>query len=422
MRHLFHIFRGQKILEIGSGNGKFTRALNEATRGECKITVLESFPGSLSGEKFDYIVANRLLEGQNLIEFSKAAKSLLRPGGGFLLYESNRQNFLMSRKQILSRLSEIGYVEADVLPHDFLYPAMPGFLLGPIQHLNVVLENFPGLRNFANTIYIWGTNPAPASQNRALVDLSEHKEFLGNVSFVIPCHNEEKNIIPTIEGLSGFFDRYIFEIIVVDDNSSDKTAEITAKYAESDKRIRLIRRSPPNGVGRALRDGLSQAKGKYILIMDSDFQHIIPEMRDLFDAIAQGADVAVGSRFSRESVLVNYSFTKIIANRSFHLLVNLLLNKKCRDISNNLKILRREVVKKLIIESDDFAANAETGLKPILLGYRVVEVPISWINRSSDMGSSTFEIFKTGPNYFKLLARLVYRRLTKQPCQKEPHK
>jgi len=84
-----------------------------------------------------------------------------------------------------------------------------------------------------------------------------------------------------------------------------------------------------------------------------------------------------------------------------------------------LKIFRSEVAKKLVIESDDFAANVETGLKPILLGYRAVEVPISWVNRSVDMGLSTFQIFKTGPNYWKILLRLTWRRITKQPCQKE---
>ena len=65
----------------------------------------------------------------------------------------------------------------------------------------------------------------------------------------------------------------------------------------------------------------------------------------------------------------------------------------------------------MIIESDDFSANAETGLKPLLLGYKVVEVPISWVDRSINMGFSTFRIFKTGPNYFKILLCLFYRRL-----------
>jgi glycosyltransferase involved in cell wall biosynthesis len=166
----------------------------------------------------------------------------------------------------------------------------------------------------------------------------------------------------------------------------------------------------PNGVGRALRDGLAAVSGRYVLMIDCDFQHILPELTGLFDAVAQGADVAIGSRFSRDSVLLNYAFTKIVANRGFHILANILLRKHFRDVTNNLKLMKREVADRLYIESDDFAANAETGLQPILLGYNVVEVPVSWINRSVDMGFSSFNLMNVGPNYIRILFRLMWRR------------
>ena len=466
MRHLFHILPGQRILEIGAGNGKFSRALAAATRNECEITsvvfsskyrdeikeapygnnikivCVNSFPGLLRSEKFDWVVAYHMLDNQTRNVFLSSIRPLIRPGGGLLLFEPNPWNPYFQIRKILSRflplargtltdpvplnrllvfsvLSEIGYTQINVLPYDFLYSPIPRFLLWPARNLSVVMENFPYLRNFAGSLYIWARNPACEDSTPYTVDLCDHQIFFGKVSFVIPCHNEEMNIPPLIKGLNNFYGKYIFEILIVDDNSADRTADVTERLAEQDKSIRLIKRSPPNGVGRALRDGLREAKGEYILIMDCDFQHIIPEMRDLFDVIANGADVAVGSRFSRRSVLINYAFTKILANRVFHILANLLLGKRIRDVTNNLKLFRREVAKRLVIESNDFAANAETGLKPILLGYNVVEVPISWINRSIDMGFSTFRIFKTGPNYWKFLLSMVWRHFTKHPYQKE---
>src|SRR5580700_11012979 len=120
--------------------------------------------------------------------------------------------------------------------------------------------------------------------------------------------------------------------------------------------------------------------------MDSDFVQIVPELRDLFDAVADGCDGAIGSRFSHQSVLLNYPFLKILCNRGFHLLVNIFLDSRIRDISNNLKLYRADIIKNIDIEQDHFAANVETGLKPILAGYDVREVPISWINRTVDMG------------------------------------
>lgn len=459
MRHLFHILPGQKILEIGAGNGRFTSALIDVTRNECKITAaifspeyrsqiekevsgfnvdivyLDSFPGPLTRERFDFVIANHLLANRFSGLFLHKVKSLIKPGGGLLLFEPNpwnpysrirkaiqsflpfcfrrpRESFAFNRLQIFSLLSEIGYTQINVLPYDFLYAPIPKFLLWPAKNLSIIMENFPYLRNLAGSLCIWAKNPAAEGKKDYTVDLCMHDALFGKVSFVVPCHNEEMNIPLLIEKLNDFYGKYMYEIIIVDDNSTDRTAEVTEGLMEKYQNIRLIKRSPPNGVGLALRDGICQASGEYILIMDCDFQHIIPEMRDLFDAIANGADVAIGSRFSRESVLINYGFTKIIANRAFHLLANLFLGKHFRDVSNNLKIFRREVAKKLIIESNDFAANAETGLKPILLGYKVAEVPISWINRSINMGFSTFRIFRVGPNYGRVLFRLAWERIT----------
>ncbi|MFH1505237.1 MAG: bifunctional class I SAM-dependent methyltransferase/glycosyltransferase family 2 protein [Candidatus Omnitrophota bacterium] len=454
MRHLFHILPGQRILEIGAGDGSFTKALNIATRGECEITAvvfsrerrdemkkkftdknikviyLDSFSDLPREEKFDYITAHHTLDNETYDTFLRGIKPLIKQGGCFLLFEPNPWNpyyrarkliqrllprqwkrpattVLLNRLQVFSVLSKTGYTDINVLPYDFLYPPIPKFLLWPVQHLSLIMENCPYLRNFAGDLCIWARNPAPEDYLQPSRDFSEHEMFFGKVSFVVPCHNEEMNVLPIIRGLSNFYSKYIFEIIIIDDNSSDKTAEVAHSLAKEYKYVKVIKRLPPCGVGRALRDGLNQAKGEYILIMDSDFQHIIPEMRDLFDAIAAGADVAVGSRFSRQSVLLNYPFTKIIANRAFHILVNIFLAKRCRDISNNLKILRREVVENLTIEFDDFAANAETGLKPLLMGYKVKEVPISWANRSMDMGFSSFKIMKTGHNYWRLFFRLI---------------
>jgi hypothetical protein len=153
--------------------------------------------------------------------------------------------------------------------------------------------------------------------------------------------------------------------------------------------------------------------------MDCDFLHILPEFRDLFDAIARGREGAIGSRFSYESILVNYPFPKILCNRLFHLLVNLLCRLRVRDLSNNLKLFRADILKNLKIQEPHFAANAETGLRPLLAGYDIEEVPISWINRGVDMGSSTFKVVGVAPGYLRVLLD-VLRRNRKRAPYREP--
>ncbi len=80
-----------------------------------------------------------------------------------------------------------------------------------------------------------------------------------------------------------------------------------------------------------------------------------------------------------------------------------------RDVSNNLKLYRADILKTLNIEEPHFAANMETGLKPLLAGYDIKEVPMSWINRTVGMGASTFRIVKVAPGYFRGLMRTLWQ-------------
>jgi dolichol-phosphate mannosyltransferase len=146
-----------------------------------------------------------------------------------------------------------------------------------------------------------------------------------------------------------------------------------------------------------------------ILVLSSAFSDLVDSSREMFHAAAAGADIVRGSRFSKESVLINYPIQKIRCNRSFHILLKLLFYRRVRDLTDNLKLMRREVADDLDLEAAWFAANAETGLKPLLMGYKVRSVPVSWINRTPEMCQSTFSLFNNGLEYAKALALLAWR-------------
>jgi dolichol-phosphate mannosyltransferase len=322
----------------------------------------------------------------------------------------------MRKYKLMKAASHQSFTHVEVVPFDIVHPLIPRKLIHLSQSLSYIVEHAPIIKELCGTLYIWAKKPG-GSDTRPPVDLAEHTSLADSTSVVIPCHNEEMNIPRLVQSLMSMYGSYIHEIIIVNDNSRDRTAEVTREISRSEPRVKLIDRKPPNGVGRALRDGYAAASGRYILTMDCDFLHILPEFRDLFDAVARGRDGAFGSRFSYESMLINYPFPKILANRAFHGLVNLMLPIRIRDLSNNLKLCRAHILKDLNIEQPHFAANAETGLKPLLAGYDIEEVPISWIDRSIDMGSSTFNVVKVAPGYFRALMRLVWhgRKAAKAP-------
>jgi len=445
-RHLVHLLPGQSILELGCGDGLFTVQLQRVCRGENPITavtfdprrdrpaglpanveyhaVSSSLDQELGAQKFDFVVAIDLLDQANCAALLQQARDLLRPGGQLLLYESNPWNpvlrlrrtiarlagrpdprRLLNRTQLYELMSEIGFIRCFAVYNDFVYRPLTRRLAWAMRNLSIVLENTRGVRRLAGSILLHAQLP-PRVVPKPSISLFEHEQLRRAVSVVLPCHNEEMNLEPMVNRLRELFGEYLREIILVDDNSADGTRAIISDLARRDPAIVPIYREPPNGVGLALTDGYRVATGEWVLSMDCDFQHLLPEVRDLLDAAAQGYDMAVGSRFSRYSVLLNYPLMKIIANRSFHLLANAVLLRRFRDLTNNLKLIRRDVLEKLLLTQSGFAINAETGLQPQLMGCKIKEVPISWINRTPDMGMSSFRLVKVGGGYWQVLWRL----------------
>ena len=454
VRHCLHVLPGEKILELGAGSGLWTEHLAAVLRGENPVTAavfneglakrafgkkipntkfiqVTNLATDLTAESFDYVVGTAILCHDQYPQNLAALYRLLKPGGQLLFFEANYwnpqvflKNFIrpvgrwsgdarcqvgMRKYKLMKIASHQGFTNVEVIPYDIIHPLTPRSLVPLVQSMAFVLEHTPVVRELCGTLYIWLVKPGSEEARRPRVNFATHRALFGSTSVVVPCHNEEMNIPRLVDTLVRMYGDYIHEIIVVNDNSTDRTAEVTREVALTERRVKLVNRNPPNGVGRALRDGYAAATGRYILTMDSDFVQIVPEFRDLFDAIVDGRDGAIGSRFSHESILINYPFFKVICNRGFHALVRLLLLARVRDVSNNLKLYRAEILKNLEIEEPHFAANMETGLKPLLSGYDIKEVPISWINRTIDMGSSSFKILNVAPAYFCALLRTIWR-------------
>ncbi len=445
------VLPGQRILELGAGGGIWTEHLAAVLDGQsllsaavfnrdlADVTQSKNLPNTeficiddirsdFPPECFDCVVGTDILTDELWPSTLGFVYRCLKPGGQFLFFARNASNPLARMRKVVSgfrKRKESDGLQQAISSQDCIDEAVRrGFdgvefdlsevispLEGAVGHaIGLILERAPVTGRFSSVVSLRGAKPGSMThQGGSPASLAMHPQLFGAVSVVVPCHNEDVNIERLVSTLVGMYDAYLHEIVIVDDNSSDHTAEVAAAVACEEPRVKLVERNPPGGVGRALRDGYAAATGKYILSIDCDFITIASEFRGLFDAVAEGYDGAIGSRFSSESALVRYPFFKILCNRGYHLLLNLLLGRRVRDISNNLKLYRAEILKGLDIEEPRFAANVETGLKPLLLNYRIREVPASWINRTADMGKSSFNLLKVGPDYLKVLIRTTWR-------------
>jgi len=228
------------------------------------------------------------------------------------------------------------------------------------------------------------------------------------LSVILAARNEEENIPKLVSELLKTLNKYILEIIVVNDVSTDGTASIVKDLMKKYRKVKLINRLPPPGVGRAIRTGFANISKKcdWVLTMDSDFISNVPEIIPMLEQVGQN-DGVIGSRYMPKGKLVNYPFLKMVSNRIYHLLLRLMLGINQYDLTNNFKLYKREIITSIKWQSDDFAINAETGLFPILKGYKIVEVPVSWTQRS--YGKSHFKVFKLAPSYIKVFFRALTR-------------
>lgn len=245
------------------------------------------------------------------------------------------------------------------------------------------------------------------------------KQF--KMSVVMPAHNEENNLQKIIPALFKELDRYIYEIIVVNDASSDRTREVGEQLMKRYPQLRMVNRVPPCGVGRALRDGykaVSKNSG-WVLSMDSDFLENITEIKRLIEKAGQGYDGVIGSRYIDQGKLVNYPIIKKVANRTYHFFVRGILGIRQKDLTNNFKLYKREVFGSIPLSANDFAINAETGIYPVLCGYRIAEAPVSWVQRYFD--KSDFKVFKLAPSYLKVAFKAIGMRLSGR-CRRQKEK
>lgn len=225
------------------------------------------------------------------------------------------------------------------------------------------------------------------------------------LSIVIPAYNEESCIESTVTALNDELrkENIPHEILIVNDNSSDRTPEILKRLSTDREEIRFITNFPPhNGFGFAIRKGLENFIGDVVAIYMADASDLPQDVVRFYAKIVEGADCCFGNRWSKGGNVVDYPKHKLYLNRFTNYFISLLFQMRYLDTTNAFKMYRREVIEGLKpFLSHHFNLTVELPLKAMIRGYSYAVVPNTWINRTT--GVSKLKIKEMGSRYLFII-------------------
>jgi dolichyl-phosphate beta-glucosyltransferase len=236
------------------------------------------------------------------------------------------------------------------------------------------------------------------------------------LSLVVPAFNEEARLLETLPAMWQFLKSrfFRFELIMVDDGSTDGTAAVVEAFAQEHPGVSLISYQPNRGKGYALRLGVLKARGDLVLFTDADLSTPLDEFERLLEPIVSGNDIAIASRAARGARrLVRQPWYRELAGRCFNLMVQCLAVPGVLDTQCGFKLFPREVAHELFAqyEEDGFGFDIELLHIARRLGYRIAEVPVRWMHRDG----SKVRMRRDAPRMLAALLRIRRRHRVLRP-------
>jgi glycosyltransferase involved in cell wall biosynthesis len=225
------------------------------------------------------------------------------------------------------------------------------------------------------------------------------------VTIIIPAYNEEKTVGVVLSETISIMDRadIPYEIIVVDDGSTDKTGLIASNH-----KVTLLRNGKNRGKGYSLRRALQHAKGEIIVTMDADGEHKPKELLDLIKPLFNGTHIVAGSRFLGSNPKVTRRINQV-GNHFFNMTIQILTGKHVTDSQTGYRALRRNVLDSFNLESDGYEIESEITVKSLKNGFNFKETPISVDRRKYNI--SKLKLFSDGTKILKTIIKASFSKI-----------
>ena len=221
------------------------------------------------------------------------------------------------------------------------------------------------------------------------------------LAVIVPAFNERDNVVPLFDLVSKAMGDIPFEFIVVDDNSPDGTAKKVAELAEEfPGKLHLMNRKKKSGLGTAYVAGFKWALShdyQYVFEMDADFSHNPDDLERLHEACENGADMAVGSRYATGVNVVNWPLSRVLLSYFASVYVRMILFLGISDTTAGFMCYKREALESINLDAIHFKGYAfqiEMKYAVNRKGFKIIEVPITFIDRQYGESKMSTSIFK----------------------------
>ena len=244
--------------------------------------------------------------------------------------------------------------------------------------------------------------------------------MIKDINIIIPLRDENEQAEITVRLLNEELKnlKKKFFITLIDDHSSDTTWDLLNILKEKYNNIEIFKNEYNVGYGNAVRYGIEKNKCDSVVFFMGDCSDNPKDIKIYVDYLDQGFDCVFGSRFIKNSKVVDYPFLKLFLNRIANNLIRLLFLTKYNDVTNAFKAYKKELLINFRpILSEHFNINAELALKAISRGYKYKVVPISWMNRKKN--TSKFKIREMQNRYiFTILYVWIEKILLRRDLKK----
>ncbi len=224
------------------------------------------------------------------------------------------------------------------------------------------------------------------------------------LSVIIPAYNEAQRLPATLEAVNRYLtgQPYEYEIIVVDDGSSDQTGRIVTELKSKISNLRLVGYEHNRGKGYAVKQGILGARGQHCLYLDADNAVALEQIENFWPQIKAGYDIVIGSiAIKGAGVQENAAWYRRILGRCSKYLIRILTVSGIKDTQRGFKLLSARAAKDIfpLVTIDGFGFDIELLLIASKRGYRIKEMPVAWINANNSKVNLA--------SYFKTLKELI---------------